>query len=68
MLESLIDRITRASLRFKWVTIILSIIVLVGGVFAVTQLKQELDEAVSSRQIQDLQNQINALETKSDFL
>jgi hypothetical protein len=42
VLESLIDRITRASLRFKWVTIILSIVVLVGGVFAVTQLKQEL--------------------------
>jgi multidrug efflux pump subunit AcrB len=42
VLESLIDKITRASLRFKWVTIVLSIIVLVGGVFAVTQLRQEL--------------------------
>jgi HAE1 family hydrophobic/amphiphilic exporter-1 len=42
VIESLIDRITRASLRFKWVTIILSIVVLAGGVFAVTQLKQEL--------------------------
>lgn len=42
MLESLIDRITRASLRFKWVTIILSIVFIVGGVFAATQLKQEL--------------------------
>jgi hypothetical protein len=42
VLESLIDQITRVSLRFKWVTIILSIVVLVGGVFAVTQLKQEL--------------------------
>ena len=30
MLESLIDRITRASLRFKWVVIILSIVVLGG--------------------------------------
>ena len=42
MLESLIDRITRASLRFKWVTIILSIAFIVGGIFAATQLKQEL--------------------------
>lgn len=42
MLESLIDQITRASLRFKWVTIVLSIVILAGGVFAVTQLKQEL--------------------------
>jgi HAE1 family hydrophobic/amphiphilic exporter-1 len=40
--ESFIDRITRASLRFKWVTIILSIVFIVGGVFAATQLKQEL--------------------------
>ncbi|HEY43444.1 MAG TPA: efflux RND transporter permease subunit [Anaerolineae bacterium] len=42
MLESFIDRITRASLRFKWVTIGLSILALVAGVFALTQLKQEL--------------------------
>lgn len=42
MLESLIDRITRASLRFKWVTILISVVVLAGGVFAATQLKQEL--------------------------
>lgn len=42
MLESLIDRITRASLRFKWVVIALSILVLAGGVLAVTQLNQEL--------------------------
>ncbi len=42
MLESLIDRITRASLRFKWVVITLSILVLVGGALAVTQLNQEL--------------------------
>jgi multidrug efflux pump subunit AcrB len=42
VLESLIDRITRASLRFKWVVITLSILVLIGGVLAVTQLNQEL--------------------------
>jgi multidrug efflux pump subunit AcrB len=42
MLESFIDRITRASLRFKWVTIGLSILAVVAGVFALTQLNQEL--------------------------
>ncbi len=42
MLESLIDRITRTSLRFKWIVIALSILVMVGGVLAVTQLNQEL--------------------------
>jgi multidrug efflux pump subunit AcrB len=42
MLESFIDRITRASLRFKWVTIGLSILALAAGVLALTQLKQEL--------------------------
>ncbi|UCF61813.1 MAG: efflux RND transporter permease subunit, partial [Anaerolineaceae bacterium] len=42
MLESFIDRITRASLRFKWVTIGLSILALVAGGFALTQLNQEL--------------------------
>jgi cell division protein FtsX len=42
MIESLIDRLTRASLRFKWVTIALAIVALVAGVIAVTQLKQEL--------------------------
>jgi len=42
VLESLIDRITRASLRFKWVVIALSILVLAGGALAVMQLNQEL--------------------------
>ncbi|KPK90724.1 MAG: hypothetical protein AMJ88_15580 [Anaerolineae bacterium SM23_ 63] len=42
MLESFIDRITRASLRFKWVTIGLSVLAVVAGVFALTQLNQEL--------------------------
>ena len=42
MLESLIDRLTRASLRFKWVTIGLSVAALAGGVVALTQMKQEL--------------------------
>ena len=42
MLESIIDRITRASLRFRWITITLSVAALVAGIFSVTQLKQEL--------------------------
>jgi len=42
MMESLIDRLTRASLRFKWVTIALAIVALVAGVIAVVQLNQEL--------------------------
>jgi hypothetical protein len=42
MLESFIDRLTRASLRFKWVTIGLTLIVLIAGVLAIPQLKQEL--------------------------
>ena len=42
MFEALIDRLTRASLRFKWVTIGLSIFFIVAGVFALTQLNQEL--------------------------
>ena len=42
MIESLIDRLTRLSLRFKWVVIALAILVMVGGVVAVTQFNQEL--------------------------
>jgi HAE1 family hydrophobic/amphiphilic exporter-1 len=42
MIESIIDRLTRASLRFKWVTIGLSVSFIVVGLFAFTQLKQEL--------------------------
>ncbi|NIM93278.1 MAG: MMPL family transporter [Anaerolineales bacterium] len=42
MLESFIDLITRASLRFKWVTIGLSILALVAGIFALAQFNQEL--------------------------
>ena len=42
MLEPLIDRLTRASLRFKWVTIALAIVALVAGVIALVQLNQEL--------------------------
>jgi HAE1 family hydrophobic/amphiphilic exporter-1 len=46
MIESLIGRLTRASLRFNWVVIALAILAMVGGVFAVTQFKQELIPAV----------------------
>lgn len=42
MLESLIDRLTRASLRLRWLVIALSLLALVGGALALTQLKQEL--------------------------
>ncbi len=42
MLESFFDKITRVSLRFRWVTIALSVLLLVAGVFALTQLNQEL--------------------------
>jgi HAE1 family hydrophobic/amphiphilic exporter-1 len=42
MIQALIDRLTRASLRFKWVTIALAILALVAGVIAVIQLNQEL--------------------------
>ncbi len=46
MIESLIGRLTHASLRFNWVVITLAILVMVGGVFAVTQFKQELIPAI----------------------
>jgi len=42
MIQALIDRLTRASLRFRWVTIVLAIVALVAGVIAVVQLNQEL--------------------------
>jgi len=42
MLEKLFDLITRGSLRFRWVTIILSVLLLVAGGIAFTQLNQEL--------------------------
>jgi multidrug efflux pump subunit AcrB len=42
VIESAIDLITRASLRYKWVVIVLSVLSLVAGVFAITQLNQEL--------------------------
>ncbi|MEE9216173.1 MAG: efflux RND transporter permease subunit, partial [Anaerolineales bacterium] len=46
MMESLIGRLTRASLGFKWMVIALAIFLMVGGVFAVTQFKQELIPAI----------------------
>jgi multidrug efflux pump subunit AcrB len=38
----LFDRITRLSLRFRWITILLSVVALILGVVALTQLNQEL--------------------------
>jgi len=46
MIESLIGRLTRASLRFNWVVISLAVLVMAGGVFAISQFKQELIPAV----------------------
>ncbi len=46
MMESLIGRLTSASLRFKWMVIALAILVMVGGVFAISQFKQELIPAI----------------------
>ncbi|MGD8602990.1 MAG: efflux RND transporter permease subunit [Anaerolineales bacterium] len=46
MLERLFDRITRGSIRFRWVTIGLFLIIFIAGIFAVTQLKQELIPSV----------------------
>ncbi len=42
MLESIIDRLTRASLRLRWLVIVLSLLALGGGALALTQLNQEL--------------------------
>ena len=42
MLRSLIDKLTRASLRFKWATIAITIMVFVAGVVAFTQFNREL--------------------------
>ena len=42
MIEALIDRITRASIRYKWVTIAITILVMVAGIVAVIQFNQEL--------------------------
>jgi multidrug efflux pump subunit AcrB len=42
MLRSLIDKLTRASLRFKWATIAITILVFVAGVVAFTQFNREL--------------------------
>lgn len=42
MLRSLIDKLTRASLRFKWATIAITVLVFVAGVVAFTQFNREL--------------------------
>jgi multidrug efflux pump subunit AcrB len=42
VIESAIDLLTQASVRFKWVVIVLSILALVAGIFAITELNQEL--------------------------
>ena len=42
MLTALFDRMTRLSLRFNWLTIAISLILMVGGGLALTQLNQEL--------------------------
>jgi hydrophobic/amphiphilic exporter-1 (mainly G- bacteria), HAE1 family len=42
MIASIIARLTRTALRFKWVTLGLALLALVAGSLALTQLKQEL--------------------------
>ena len=42
MLERLFDRITKLSIRLKWVTLSLAVILIVAGVFAFMGLNQEL--------------------------
>ena len=42
MIEKFFDLITRGSLKYKWVTIVLSVLIIVAGIFAFTQLNQEL--------------------------
>ncbi len=42
MLKNVFDKITRGSLRLRWVTVALSVALLVAGVLALTQFNQEL--------------------------
>ena len=42
MIESIIDRVTRLSIRFRWITIALTVLVMAAGIWAATQLNQEL--------------------------
>ena len=46
MLRAFFDKITRGSLRVRWLTIALSVLVLAAGVIALTQFNQELIPAV----------------------
>jgi len=46
MLKSLFTGITRASIKYKWVTIGICILVLVLGVVAASQMNQELVPAI----------------------
>jgi len=42
MLEKFFNLITRGSIKYKWVTILLSVLIISSGIFAFTQLNQEL--------------------------
>jgi HAE1 family hydrophobic/amphiphilic exporter-1 len=46
MLKRFFDKITRGSLRFRWVTVAISVVLLVAGVLALAQFNQELIPAV----------------------
>ncbi|MBW4435613.1 MAG: efflux RND transporter permease subunit [Pleurocapsa minor GSE-CHR-MK-17-07R] len=46
-MKNFFARITALSLRFKWITLILSALVSIAGIVAITQLRQELIPAVS---------------------
>ena len=42
MLTRFFDSMTRLSIRFRWVVLVLSLIILVGGIYAVTTLNMEM--------------------------
>ena len=67
MVESFFDRVTRLSLRFKWVTILLAVVVLAAGVLAALDLNLELLPRVEFPQTVVVA-QWSEAETAEDFL
>ena len=67
MVEAFFDLITRLSLRFKWATIVLTLVVLVAGVFAALDLNLELLPRVEFPQTVVVA-QWSEAETADDFL
>jgi len=67
MVEAFFDRVTRLSLRFKWLTIVLAFLILVAGVFAALDLNLELLPRVEFPQTVVVA-QWSEAETADDFL